>query len=97
MGEIGEILATPYCIYPPCGTLFAPTEIDESGQVVAVAVEPLPAGMRAQDGSFVFTLLLEEVGCTEDGVMVVTQPLPLAQQGGGEQNLVEEVPRPFIK
>ena len=60
----------PICI-ERLGLLHFLYQIDLSGKVVRIAIEPYTTCMRAQGVAFILALLLEEVGRHKDGVLII--------------------------
>ena len=55
-------------------------QIDDGRQMVTVAVQPSPASMRTQGGTFVFAILLNQIIADENFIVVIAQPFLSLQQ-----------------
>ena len=49
-------------------------QIDDGRQMVTVTVQPSPASMRTQGGTFVFAILLNQIIADENFIVIIAQP-----------------------
>ena len=67
-------------------------QIDDGRQMVTVTVQPSPAPMRTQGGTFVFAILLNQIIADENFIVIIAQPFLSLQQRFRNDNLVKQVP-----
>ena len=67
-------------------------QIDDGRQMVTVTVQPSPASMRTQGGTFVFAILLNQIIADENFIVIIAQPFLSLQQRFRNDNLVKQVP-----
>ena len=72
-------------------------EINHGGQMVAIAVQPTPSGLRTVGITGIFSFGLEQIVAFEYLMALVSQfPVPAVQKIAGKDYLVEKVPFPPV-